>query len=175
MGRGSDSQKNLAQQQLDMQNKWITSQQQTQAEGRALILPKAQELMKSTGYDDATKSAMTGNAMEATDAAYGAADQQMGNRVARTRNNAGFFFANSADLATKRAQQKSDTARALPQLFADEQQRRQMSGLQALASTYGIDTNLLASIAGLPNASLNNRAQGLGSGTFSAGPLGQWG
>ncbi len=173
MGRGSGDQRSMANQLYKKENKMVDTATAERGETRGMLLPQIQGNLQSEGYDPATKAAMTGTTMEAGDAAFNAEGQQMGNRVARTRNSAG-FFSNMADLAAKRAQQKSESARGLVTQFAGEKQRRRELGQQQLASTYGIDTGLLSNIANLPNQALNNHAQGISKG-LSLGPFGTWG
>lgn len=147
--------------QRNQENAWIQGQMPIVASERATMLPFASDLMKSTGYSDAEKGAMTGNAMEATDAAFDTGQQSMEGHVAKTGNDAG-FFGNEAALSRERAGSKADTARTLQTQFADEQQKRRMQGAQLYGAQSGQDANLLASMYGLPNQSINAAAGGIG-------------
>lgn len=168
MGRGSSSQRELSEQQLGIQNKLVNTQLAERAEGRRLLLPKATQLMNSEGYSGDEQNAMLGGSLESLDIGGDVGSQEVSRSSARRGNSAGVFSALAA-MNADRARAKSDVRRSTTQSFADEKQRRQTLGLQTLASMYGIDTNLVGNVAGLPIGALNARAQGIGK---WSGPLG---
>lgn len=114
---------------------------------------------------------MTGNAMESLDAGFDSGQQTVENRAGTTGNTAG-LAATLGEMNRQRAMGKSDTSRALVKDFADEKQKRQMSGMQLLANMYGIDTNLVGNISGIPVGAVNAEAGGIGKGGWKVGPIG---
>jgi hypothetical protein len=153
-----------------MQNKWVTEARGERNQARAKLTPFADDLMGGPGYSADEQSAITGNALEAGDQAFNAAEQGIARRASRTGNDAG-SFANLVELGRERARHKSDTSRDLTRAFADEKMRRRLAGAQLSANLYGVDTNLLGNIAGLPLGSIQagNQAIGRWSGPFGFG------
>lgn len=173
MGRGSADQRDAASQERATADANVVAAQQERAAGRAQLMPSISALQNSEGYSDAEKGAQTGSAMEAIDANADSAQDQMQNQVAHTRNDAG-GFGNMLQLAQTRGMQKADTARDLTTKFADEKAKRRLQGTQLMASTYGIDTNLLGNISGLPIGAVNAGNGAISKGV-SLGPLGTFG
>lgn len=173
MGRGSGDQRDLAKRQLEIQNQMVQDQKAEREQGRAMLMPAVSELQNSEGYSGSEKAAITGRTMDANTAAFNAGGQQIRNRTARTRNSAG-VNANLSEMASQRSGQQADLTRGLTQGFADEKQRRRMAGNQLAANMYGIDTNLMSNVAGLPIQALNQHAAGISKG-LSLGPFGTWG
>jgi hypothetical protein len=155
----------MATTQLDTQNQWIQAQQAERAEGRRMLLPGVQELMGSEGYSPEEREAILSGSMEALESGFGAGEAQIARTGARTRNTAG-VAANIRELSRERGRAKSTTARGLKKSFADEKQRRRTQGLQMMGNLYGIDTQLLANISGLPIGALGAHAQGISQTSF---------
>ena len=173
MGRGSSDQRAAAADERSAADKRTDAMMAERAEGRARLLPSVTELQNSEGYSDAEKGAQTGSAMEAIDQNADSAQDQMENRIARTRNDAG-GFGNMLQLAQTRGMQKADVARDLQTKFADEKAKRRLQGAQLMSSMYGIDSNLLGGISGQGIAAVN-AGNGAISHGVSLGPLGTWG
>ncbi len=169
MGRGSSAQREMATQQkaqadtqLAMQNQWVQAQQAERAEGRAQLLPSVQELQESEGYSPEEREAILSGAMEGIEGGFGAGEAQIARTGARTRNTAG-VAANIRELSRERGRAKSTTARGVKESFAQEKHKRRLQGTQLMANLYGIDTNLLSNIAGLPIQALQAGTGALGA------------
>jgi hypothetical protein len=122
-----------------------------------LLLPQYQSILNNPGLSPADKAAITGQSQGALASAFDSLQNAAANRVARTRNAAGF-----GDLEDELARQKGIAQAgqaAQNQLnFSNTAFQRQMSALQGLSGLYGIDTNLLARGLGIPPELLNARA-----------------
>ena len=79
------------------------------------------------------------------------------NRMARTRNSAGFGEL-ADELARQQGEQEANLAQQNQLNFSDTAYRRQMAALQGLSGLYGVDTNLLGRTLGIPADLLNTRA-----------------
>ena len=132
---------------------------------RNSLVPRLEQMagQSETPEEKATKA----RTLEAIDASGDAANQQIQNRVARTRNSAGAFAAMS-DAATQREQAKAGALRDL----AGQRLQRQQGALAQLGQTYGIDTNLLGNMGNLQLGALNAYGQGIGHGGFNIAGLG---
>ncbi|HVB35382.1 MAG TPA: hypothetical protein VNJ52_13560 [Patescibacteria group bacterium] len=97
-------------------------------------------------------------AMQPVSTALDAASQQAASRVSRTHNAAG-FGAEEENLAGQRASQLGQAAQRGQLAYQDTQLQNQKTGLQGLSSLYGIDTNLLGRMLGLPTQTLGVQAQ----------------
>lgn len=135
-----------------------------------LLLPQYQSLLQNPGYSAAERAAITGQSQGALASAFDALQQSAQNRVARTRNAAGF-----GELADELARQKGREEAGLAQQnelnFADTAYKRRLAALQGLGGLYGVDTGLLARTLGIPADLLSTRAaasRGGGGGFFSA-------
>ena len=122
-----------------------------------LLLPQYQSILQNPGYSAAEKAAITGQSQGALSSAFDALQQAAQNRLARTRNAAGF-----GELADELARQKGREEGGLAQQneinFANTSFNRQLAALQGLGGLFGIDTNLLGRTLGLPVDLLNVRA-----------------
>jgi hypothetical protein len=122
-----------------------------------LLLPQYQNILNNPGLSAADKAAVTGATQGSLASAFGSLQQAAQNRVARTRNAAGF-----GDLEDELARQKGvaqANQAAQNQLnFSNTAFQRQMAALQGLSGLYGVDTNLLARSLGIPADLLNVRA-----------------
>jgi len=152
-----------AENQLNLENQWIQQQMAAQQQGRNILLPYAQGLLSSPGYSPEQQAAITEGAMGPLGARFSAAKEGAEERAARTRNEAG-LREQEDELAREQGRQSALIGAGLKKSFADEQQRRQMEGLQALADLYGLDVNLLSRTMGLPNQSIGLMRGGGGFG-----------
>jgi len=158
-----------AQKQLNLENQWIQQQQAEREAGRNIVLPYAQRFLSSTGYSPEEQAAITQGAMGPLGSRFEAAKESAEERAARTRNEAG-LREQEDELAREQARQAAGIGAQLQKSFADEKQRRQLEGLQAIANLYGIDTNLLSRTMGLPGQSIALMRGGGGFGNaFGAG------
>lgn len=151
----------------------------------------------SFGYTPDSAARLESSMVGAAAEPFAGADQAIARNVARTRNSAG-----AAGALAKSAQARSTAAgnaalnvnnvvegrrQQVAQTVADQRtgvaERTAQSRMQAqnqkvaaLAQQYGIDTNLLQNILGLPNQSLNTAAGTTGqSHGVQLGPFGTWG
>lgn len=133
------------------------------------LFPQYQDLARNPELSAAQKAAVAGQSLGALGSAYDALQQAAANRLARTRNSAGF-----GELADELARQRGREAASLAQQnelgFANEAYRRRMAALQGLSGLFGVDTSLLGRTLGLPADLLNVRANASrgGSGFFSS-------
>jgi hypothetical protein len=170
MGRGAEAQtRRLTDQQLTDTNaltqQFLGQQQQV---GNAL-LPQYQKIVNNPGLSAADKAAVTNQSQGSLASAFDSLQQSAQNRLARTRNSAGF-----GDLTDDLARQKGMASAAEAQnnqlAFSNAAFQRQMAALQGLSGLYGVDTNLLARSLGIPAELLNVRANASrgGNGFFSS-------
>ena len=167
MGRGAQGQtRQLTDDQLasiNSLNQQLLGQQQQL--GSSLI-PQFQNIAANPGLSDADKAAVTSQSQGSLASAFDSLQQSAQNRVARTRNSAGF-----GELADDLARQKGIAEAGQTQqnqlAFSNTAFQRQMAALQGLSGLYGVDTNLLGRTLGIPSELLNTRANASrGSGGF---------
>ncbi len=158
MGRGAqDTTRNMTDQQLAQTN--ALNQQlltQQQALGNQ-VGSQYQGLMSNPGYSAADKAAITGQSQGALSSAFDALQQSAMNRMARTRNSAGFGEL-ADELARQKSQQEANVAQQNQLNFSNTAYQRQMAALQGLSGLYGVDTGLLGRTLGIPADLLNVRA-----------------
>jgi hypothetical protein len=158
MGRGSQSATQQASDQerarIDAINQQYLNQHTQLAN---MLLPQYQQILNNPGLSDAQKSAVTSQSQGALASAYDALQQAAQNRVARTRNSAGFGEL-ADELARQQGREQSNLAQTNQLSFADEAFRRQMAALQGISGLYGVDTSLLGRTLGIPAELLNVRA-----------------
>ncbi len=147
------------------------------AQQRGMLVPEYQRILSSPGYSDAEKAAITGQSMGALGGAFDALQNSAENRLARTRNSAGYGELLD-ELARERGRESSGLARQNEIDFANEAYRQRLAALGGLGSLYGVDTGLLERGLGIPAQLLGVRAQasrgggfhfGFGGGPFSFG------
>ncbi len=160
MARG---QAQAADQQRALQNQINQQLLAEREQGRGTLLPEFQKLLTGGGYSPQEQAAITGEGMGALGSAFDALQQRAANRLARTRNAAGFGELED-ELAREQGRQAASLARQNQIEFADEAQRRRLEALQGLGSLYGVDTSLLGSALGIPTGLLQARAAGSKSG-----------
>jgi hypothetical protein len=156
MGRAADTTRAQIDQQRALQNQ-INQQllgQQQQLSGT--LLPQYQKLLDQ-GYTPEEQAAITGQTMGALGTAFDALRQNAANRLAKTRNSAG-YGETLDELGREQTRESADTAQQDQIAFAQQQQRNLQQGLQGIASLYGVDAGLLARGLGIPAELLNARA-----------------
>jgi hypothetical protein len=171
MGRGAQTQTmQMTDQQLANQN---AMNQSLYNQGRSLSNTAAggyQSLLANPGYTPAQQSAINNQSMGALSSAFGALAQSAANRMARTRNSAGY-----GDLLDELAREQGRQSASLTQQnqfgFANQAKQDQLTALQGLTGLYGVNTSLLGRTLGIPGQLLNTRtnlanAPGFGS-TFA--------
>lgn len=145
-------------------------------QARNLLLPQFQDILQKPGLSDAEKAAVTGQSQGALASAFDALQQSAANRLARTRNAAGFGEL-ADELARQRGRESADVAQRNELDFANEAFRRRMAALSGIGGLFGLDTNLLGRSLGIPADLLAVRANASrgGGGFFSAlgGSLGR--
>ena len=169
MGRSASTTRSDIDQQSALQNQ---INQQTLAEQQALagtLAPQYQQLL-SQGYTPQQQAAITGQSQGAVSSAFDALRQNAANRLAQTRNSAG-YGETLDDLGRAQAQQSASTAQQNQIQFAGRQQQNLLAGLQGLASLYGVDTGMLVSGLGQSGSLLNTRAGISSNGNAYLGPL----
>jgi hypothetical protein len=165
MGRAAQTTRSQIDQQRAMQNQ---INQQLLGERQNLsgvLLPQYKQLLNQ-GYTPEEQAAITGQTLGSLGTAYDALRQNAAERLAQTRNSAGYGEA----LDELGRQQTRDTAGVAQQnqiQFAQQQQNNLLKGLQGIASLYGVDTGLLAQGLGIPAQLLSDRARVSGGGSGS--------
>ena len=158
MGRGAQAQtRQLTDQQLASTNalnqQFLNQQQQV---GNTL-LPQYQSILNNPGLSPADQAAVTGQSQGALASAFDSLQQSAQNRLARTRNSAGFGELTD-DLARQKGIAQAGQAQQNQLAFTNTAFQRQMSALQGLSGLYGVDSNLLGRTLGIPAQLLNTRA-----------------
>lgn len=169
MGRGAqNTTRNMTDQQLAQTN---ALNQQLLARQQSLgsqVGGQYQSLLNNPGYSAADKAAITGQSQGALSSAFDALQQSAMNRMARTRNSAGFGELTD-ELARQKGQQQAGLAQQNQLNFSNTAYQRQMAALQGLSGLYGVDTGLLGKTLGIPADLLSTRASASRpSGFFSA-------
>src|SRR5271168_4757415 len=158
MGRGAQAQTlQLTDQQLANTNalnqQFLNQQQQT---GNTLN-SQFQNILANPGLSPADQAAITGQSQGALASAFDSLQQSAQNRVARTRNSAGFSELTD-DLARQKGIAQAGQAQQNQLAFTNTAFQRQMAALQGLSGLFGVDTNLLGRTLGIPAELLNARA-----------------
>jgi len=153
--------------QIDALNQQFLGQQQQVGN---LLLPQYQSILNNPGLSAADKAAVTGQSQGALSSAFDSLQQSAQNRLARTRNSAGFGELTD-ELARQKGIAEAGQAQKNQLAFTNTAFQRQMAALQGLSGLYGIDSNLLGRTLGIPAELLNTRAnasRSTGGGFFSA-------
>ena len=158
MGRGAQAQtRQLTDQQLaginGLNNQLLGQQQQV----GSTLLPQYQNILSNPGLSSADQAAVTGQSQGALGSAFDSLQQSAQNRVARTRNAAGFSDLTD-DLARQKGIAEGNQAQQNQLAFTNTAFQRQMAALQGLSGLYGVDSNLLGRTLGIPSELLNTRA-----------------
>lgn len=169
MSRAQDFTRQLTDQELaslnSLNQQFLGQQQQI----GNLLLPQFQSILNNPGLSPADKAAVTGQSQGALASAFDALQQSAQNRLARTRNSAGF-----GELADQLARQKGIAEAGQAQqnqlAFTNTAFQRQLAALQGLSGLFGVDSNLLGRTLGIPAELLNvrNNASRNTGGFFSA-------
>jgi len=170
MSRAQTQTRQLTDQQLAslnaMNQQFLGQQQQV---GNTL-LPQYQSILNNPGLSAADKAAVTGQSQGSLASAFDALQQSAQNRLARTRNSAGFGELTD-ELARQKGIAEGNQAQQNQLAFTNTAFQRQMAALQGLSGLFGVDSNLLGRTLGIPAELLNARANASrsnGGGFFSA-------
>jgi hypothetical protein len=152
---------------IDALNQQYLGQQQQVGN---MLLPQYQSILNNPGLSPADTAAVTGQSQGALASAFDSLQQSAQNRLARTRNSAGF-----GDLTDELARQKGVAQAGQAQqnqlAFSNTAFQRQMAALQGLSGLFGVDSNLLGRTLGIPAELLNvrsNTSRSSGGGFFSS-------
>lgn len=170
MARGESKVQNQAQQ-LSAQQQAMIAQQQAANQGLASQMMPGLTGLANWGSPQ-VENTYEQTAMQPVATALDAANQKAQARVSRTRNEAG-YGAEEENLAGQKAAQLGQAAQSGQLAYQDEQLQHQLAGLKGLSDLYGIDTDLLSRMIGLPTETLGvqeRAAQPTNSLRF--GPLG---
>jgi hypothetical protein len=152
---------------IDALNQQFLGQQQQVGN---LLLPQYQSILNNPGLSAADKAAVTGQSQGALASAFDSLQQSAQNRLARTRNSAGFGELTD-ELARQKGIAEAGQAQQNQLAFTNTAFQRQMAALQGLSGLFGIDSNLLGRTLGIPAELLNvrnNASRSNGGGFFSA-------
>lgn len=170
MGRGAQAQtRKLTDQQLantNSLNQQFSGQQQQLG---SLLLPQYQSILNNPGLSPADQAAVTGQSQGALANSFDSLQQAAQNRLARTRNSAGFGELTD-DLARQKGIAQAGQAQQNQMDFSNTGFQRQMAALQGLSGLFGVDSSLLGRTLGIPAELLNVRSNASrgGNGFFSA-------
>lgn len=151
MARGESKVQNQAQQLSAQQQAMIAQQQAANQALESQITPGLTGL--ANWGSPQIENTYLQQAMQPVAATMDAANERAQARVSRTRNQAG-YGAEEENLAGQRAAQLGEAAQRGQLAYQDEQLQHQMAGLKDLADMYGIDTDLLSRMVGLPTETL---------------------
>jgi hypothetical protein len=158
MGRGAQAQtRNQTDQQLantNSLNQQLTGQQQQI--GNTLV-PQFQSILNNPGLSPADQAAVTGESQGPLASSLDSLQQAAQNRMARTRNSAGFGELTD-DLARQKGIAQAGQAAQNQLNFSNTAFQRQMSALQGLSGLFGVASNLLGRTLGIPAELLNVRS-----------------
>jgi len=158
MGRGAQNATIQASDQeratIDALNQQLLNQR-NQLQGN--LLPQYQSILNNPGYTPEQQAAITGQSMGALASAFDSLRQSAQNRVARTRNAAGFGEL-ADELARQQGREAAGTAQQNQIAFANTALQQRMAALQGLSGLFGTDTSLLSRSLGIPAELLNVRA-----------------
>jgi hypothetical protein len=176
MGRGAQQQTaQMTDQQIASTNA-INQQLYSQSQSLANTAASGyQNLLANPGYTTAQQSAITNQSMGALASTFASLAQSAANRVARTRNSAGYGSLLDS-LAQQQGQQTSSLAQQNQLAFANQSKQDQLTALQGLSGLYGVDTSLLGRTLGIPAQLLGtsaNLANAPGFGSSFAQTLGR--
>lgn len=169
MGRGAQKEtRRLTDLQLAQQNAINQQLLGEREQARGLLLPRFQEILARPGFSEEEKAGITGQSLGALGSVFDALRQRAQNRLARTRNPAGFGELLD-ELAREQGRETANVARQNQIDFSNEAFRRQMAALQGLGGLYGVDTSLLGRGLGIPAELLGVRASASRGGGFGFG------
>lgn len=152
MARGESKVANQASNLSAQQQAMIAAQQAQNQYAENQIMPGYESLENWGGPQ--IQNEYEQQAEQPVASAMDAEEQQAGNRVSRTNNEAG-YGAEQENLAGQKAAKVGQAAQEGDLAYQQEQLQHQATGLQGLSNLYGIDTNLLSRMLGLPDESLS--------------------
>lgn len=173
MGRGQQNQTiSTADRERAAAEAYNQSLESQLADTRNTLVPQYQNILNNPGLSDADKAAVTGHSLGSLASAFDSLQQSAQNRLARTRNSAGFGEL-SDELAREKGREAASAAQSNELNFSNTAFNRQLAALQGLSGLYGVDSHLLSRALGIPPELLSIRANASrgGNGFFSA--LGQ--
>ena len=158
MGRGAQAQtRQLTDQQLasinGLNQQLLGQQQQVGSQ----LNQQYQSILSNPGLSSADQAAVTGQSQGALASAYDSLQQSSQNRLARTRNSAGFGELTD-ELARQKGIAEAGQAQQNQLAFTNTAFQRQLAALQGLSGLYGMDTNLLGRTLGIPSQLLSVRS-----------------
>lgn len=127
-----------------------------------------QNLLANPGYTQAQQDAVTNASQSALASSFNALAQNATNRVARTRNSAGYGELLDS-LARAQGQDQANLAQQNQIAFANAARQGTLSALSGLSGLYGTDANLLGRAIGVPAQLLDASARNAASGGFKIG------
>lgn len=151
MARGESKVQQQAQQLSAQQQAMIAQQQAANQALESQALPGLTSLVN--WGSPAIENTYGQLAMQPVATALNAARERAANRVARTQNEAG-FGAEEENLAGQQAAQLGQASQEGQLDYQDQLLQHQLAGLRGLSDLYGIDTNLLGRMLGLPTETL---------------------
>jgi len=131
---------------IDALNQQFLGQQQQVGN---MLLPQYQSIVDNPGLSPADKAAVTGQSQGALASAFDSLQQSAQNRLARTRNSAGFGELTD-ELARQKGIAQAGQAQQNQLAFTKTAFQRQMAALQGLSGLFGVDANLLGRTLGIP-------------------------
>lgn len=167
MARG---QRQAADQQRALTNQYAADAYQRAENLYGMVGPEYQKQLTS-GYSPAEQAAITNATMGGLGATFDRLRQSAENRVARTRNAAGFNELED-ELARSQGREAARLAAQDQFQFANEAQRRKEFGLRGLSGLYGVNEEEMARLLGLGPGLLQARAAGRGGFGIGFGPGG---
>jgi len=154
MSRAQNQTRALTDQQLAATNalnqQFLNSQQQI---GNTLV-PQFQSILNNPGLSSADQAAVTGQSQGALASAFDSLQQSAQDRLARTRNSAGFSELTD-ELARQKGIAQAGQAQQNQLAFTNTAFQRQIAALQGLSGLFGVDSNLLGRTLGIPAQLLN--------------------
>lgn len=154
-----------------MQNKINAEQLAATRASSAYLNPKLQGIAENP-ISAEERTGTTNATLGGLGASFDALNQNASNRLARTRNTAGYGELTD-ELARERGRQTSDAEAKLQEYFGQEANKRKMAALEGLAGLRGQDISTVNTGMGIPGQLLNARAaggKGFGFG-LNLGPL----
>jgi predicted alpha/beta hydrolase len=159
MGRGAQAQtREMIDQQLAQQSAFNQRMYSSNESLGSAAASGYQNLLANPGYTDAEKSAITNLSQSALASAFNALAQNASNRVARTRNSAGYGELIDS-LARTQGQDQANLAQQSQIAFGNAARSDRLSALSGLSGLYGTDSSLLGRALGIPTSLLDARAR----------------
>ena len=127
-----------------------------------------QSLLANPGYTPAEKSAITNLSQSALSSAFNALAQNAANRVARTRNSAGYGELIDS-LARTQGQDQANLAQQNQVAFGNAARGDTLAALSGLSGLYGTNTSLLGRALGIPAQLVDASARNAANSNFRLG------